>query len=80
LFKFLAFDPSYDPLQSGNLKPDYPEEERKQKAIKSLLNKITPEKYVVIRDKILAAKIDSPLSLHGLIDQVLLLSKNSLSS
>lgn len=47
-----------------------PEEEKKQKLIKSLLNKITPEKYDVIRGKLLATNIDSPLSLYGLIDQV----------
>ena len=57
-------------MQRGKLISENPEEEKKQKNIKSLLNKITPEKYVVIRDKLLAAEIDSPLSLSGLIDQV----------
>ena len=57
-------------LQRGKLISENPEEEKKQKNIKSLLNKITPEKYAVIRDKLLAAEIDSPLSLYGLIDQV----------
>lgn len=57
-------------VQRGKLISENPEEEKKQKNIKSLLNKITPEKYVVIRDKLLAANIDSPLSLYGLIDQV----------
>lgn len=57
-------------VQRGKLISENPEEEKKQKNIKSLLNKITPEKYVVIRDKLLAAEIDSPLSLYGLIDQV----------
>lgn len=57
-------------LQRGKLISENPEEERKQKNIKSLLNKITPEKYDIIRDKLLASNIDSPLSLYGLIDQV----------
>jgi hypothetical protein len=57
-------------LQRGKLISENPEEEAKQKNIKSLLNKITPEKYAVIRDKLLAANVDSALSLYGLIDQV----------
>ena len=47
-----------------------PDEEKKQRDIKALLNKITPEKYDVIKDKLLRSNIDSPLSLYGLIDQV----------
>ena len=58
-------------VQRGMIISENPEEEAKQKNIKSLLNKITPEKYTVIRDKLLASGIDSPLSLLGLIDQVI---------
>lgn len=57
-------------MQRGRLLSENPEEEKKQKEIKSLLNKITPEKYTVIRDKIVACNIDTPMSLRGLIDQV----------
>jgi len=57
-------------LQRGKLVSEHPEEEAKQKNIKSLLNKVTPEKYMIIRDKLLAVNIDSPFSLSGLIDQV----------
>ena len=57
-------------MQRGKLISENPEEEKKQKELKSLLNKITPEKYAVIRDKILAVGVNTVLSLKGLIDQV----------
>ncbi len=46
-----------------------PEEEKKQKEIKGLLNKITPEKYETIREKLMASGIDNAKTLRGLIDQ-----------
>ncbi|KAK9839712.1 hypothetical protein WJX81_007820 [Elliptochloris bilobata] len=54
----------------GNTVSDDPEEEKKQKEIKGLLNKITPEKYETIRDKVIATGIDNAKTLRGLIDQV----------
>ena len=54
----------------GAVSPDDPEEARKQRDFKSLLNKITPEKYDVIRDKILAVGIETPATLDGLIGLV----------
>ncbi len=38
-----------------------------------MLNKITPDNYETIRDKIIAVGITSPGTLQGLIDQVRLL-------
>ena len=51
----------------GQVGGDDPDETRKQREFKSLLNKITPEKYAVIKDKILAVGIESPETLEGLI-------------
>ena len=55
--------------QRGTLQSDDPDEEKKQKDIKGLLNKITPEKYETIRDKVIATGIDNAKTLRGLIDQ-----------
>lgn len=57
-------------LQLGQLASDNPEEEKRQKDFKSLLNKITLDNYETIRDKIIAVGIASPVTLRGLIDQV----------
>ena len=57
-------------VQRGKLISENPEEEARQKAIKSLLNKVTPEKYAVILEKLMQVEIPSVLSLSGLIDQV----------
>ena len=54
----------------GQVVSDDPEEARKQREFKSLLNKVTPDKYETIRDKILAVGIDAPKTLGGLINLV----------
>ncbi len=55
--------------QLGLLVSEDPEEEKRQKEFKSFLNKITPDNYETIREKIIAVGIDSPGTLQGLIDQ-----------
>ena len=55
--------------QRGTTVSEDPEEEKKQKEIKGLLNKITPEKYETIREKLMASGIDNAKTLRGLIDQ-----------
>ncbi len=60
--------------QLGLLVSEDPEEEKRQKEFKSFLNKITPDNYETIREKIIAVGIDSPATLQGLIDQVRRLS------
>ena len=54
----------------GQMQTDDPEEERKQKEMKGFLNKITPEKFDTIRNKIVSVGIDKAITLQGLIDQV----------
>jgi translation initiation factor 4G len=54
----------------GAVDAEDPAEAKKQREFKSHLNKITPEKFATIRDKILAVGIDSEKTLTGLIDQV----------
>lgn len=54
----------------GRLMSDDPKEEERQREFKSLLNKLTPEKYQVIFQKMLEVWISSPLTLQGLINQV----------
>ncbi len=56
-------------MQRGTTQSDDPEEEKKQKEIKGLLNKITPEKYETIRDKVISTGIENAKTLRGLIDQ-----------
>jgi translation initiation factor 4G len=58
-------------VQLGLLVSEDPDEEKRQKEFKSFLNKITPDNYETIRDKIIAVGITSPGTLQGLIDQVL---------
>jgi translation initiation factor 4G len=54
----------------GTVDAEDPGEAKKQREFKAHLNKITPEKYATIRDKILAVGVDSEKTLTGLIDQV----------
>ena len=49
---------------------DNPEEIKKQKAIKGLLNKITPEKFEKILSDIIAVGYETEETESGLIDQV----------
>ena len=59
-------------VQIGKLSSEDPVEERKQKEIKSLLNKVTPEKFDVIFKKLLdVTGTDNITTLRGLIDQVI---------
>ena len=57
-------------LQLGALVSEDPEEEKRQKDFKSLLNKLTLDNYATIKDKIVAVGIASVTTLKGLIDQV----------
>ena len=57
-------------LQLGALVSEDPEEEKRQKDFKSLLNKLTLDNYATIKDKIVAVGIASETTLKGLIDQV----------
>ncbi len=56
--------------QIGQVEGDNPEEIKKQKAIKGLLNKITPEKFDKILGDIIAVGYDTEKTESGLIDQV----------
>lgn len=49
---------------------DNPEEIKKQKAIKGLLNKLTPEKFEKIFSDIIAVGYETEETESGLIDQV----------
>ena len=55
----------------GKVRTDDPDEEARQRAIKSLLNKLTPEKFETIADKIGAVDTASPVTLQGLATQIL---------
>ncbi len=57
-------------MQLGALVSEDPEEEKRQKDFKSLLNKLTLDNYATIKDKIEAVGITSETTLKGLIDQV----------
>lgn len=57
-------------MQLGQLASGDEEEERKQRDFKSLLNKLTPEKYQVILQKMVDVGIDTLQTLYGFIDQV----------
>ena len=57
-------------LQIGQVEGDNPEEVKKQKAIKGLLNKITPEKFEKILADIIAVGYETEETESGLIDQV----------
>lgn len=65
-----ALDVDEDGLQLGRLMSEDPEEEERQRQYKSLLNKLTPEKYETILDKMMTIEVTQPLTLYGLIDQV----------
>ena len=62
---------SYANLQLGAIISNDPEEEKRQKEFKSLLNKLTLDNYGTIKDKIVAVGIASVTTLKGLIDQVI---------
>ena len=57
-------------LQMGQLRTDNPEEEKKQKAIKGLLNKITPDKFEKILGDLVMVGYESEETESGLIAQV----------
>ncbi len=57
-------------LQIGQVEGDNPEEIKKQKAIKGLLNKLTPEKFEKILSDIIAVGYETEETESGLIDQV----------
>ena len=57
-------------LQLGAISSDDPDEEKRQKEFKSLLNKLTLDNYETIKDKIVGVGIVSETTLKGLIDQV----------
>ena len=57
-------------LQIGQVEGDNPEEIKKQKAIKGLLNKITPEKFDKILADIIAVGYETEETESGLINQV----------
>ena len=57
-------------VQLGEIQGDNPEEIKKQKAIKGLLNKITPEKFDKILNDIIAVGYETEQTESGLIDQV----------
>ncbi len=57
-------------LQLGALVSSDPDEEKRQKDFKALLNKLTLDNYATIKDKIEAVGITSETTLKGLIDQV----------
>lgn len=57
-------------LQLGATSSDDPDEEKRQKEFKSLLNKLTLDNYETIKDKIVSVGIVSVTTLKGLIDQV----------
>ena len=54
----------------GQLRTDNPEEEKKQKAIKGLLNKITPDKFEKILGDLVMVGYESEETESGLIAQV----------
>lgn len=57
-------------MQIGQVEGDNPEEIKKQKAIKGLLNKLTPEKFEKILADIIAVGYETEETESGLIDQV----------
>ena len=56
--------------QVGQVVSDDPEEEKKQKAFNGLLNKLTPDNFERILEKMFAIGIIAPKTLRGLIDRV----------
>ena len=57
-------------LQIGQLVSNDPEEEKKQRAVKGLLNKLTPEKFDKIIQDIVNVGYQDEKTESGLIDQV----------
>ena len=55
--------------QVGKLRTDDPEEEKKQKEFKSMLNKLTPNNQEKLLQKFLAVGITEAKTLRNLIDQ-----------
>lgn len=56
--------------QIGETRTDDPEEEKKQKALTGLLNKLTPDNFERILGKMFDVGINAPKTLRGLIDRV----------
>ena len=54
----------------GQVRTDDPEEEARQKAFKSVLNKLTPENFERLTFKLLETPIPRKLTLEGLVDQI----------
>ena len=54
----------------GQTKSEDPEEEKKQKQIKSVLNKLTPQNFDKLVLLLVEIKFDQEKSLVGLIDQI----------
>ncbi|UPR04446.1 translation initiation factor 4G [Chloropicon primus] len=54
----------------GQLQSEDPEEEKKQKEIKSVLNKLTPQNFDKLVLKLIDMKFDQEKSLVGFIDQI----------
>ena len=55
--------------ERGQYHTEDPAEEQRQRDFKSLLNKITPEKFDVIKLKLVEVGIEESRTLIGLIDQ-----------
>eukprot|EP00884_Botryococcus_braunii_P007326 jgi/Botrbrau1/16595/Bobra.0068s0025.1 len=66
----VALHKTADRFVPGKLDGDDPEEAKKQKEIKGLLNKITPEKYDTIKEQLVQIKYLDVKTLRGLIDQI----------
>lgn len=49
---------------------DDPEEEKKQKTFKGILNKLTPDNYEKLKQQILAVQITHQKTLEGFINQI----------
>lgn len=56
--------------QVGSVVTDNPEEEKRQKELKSLLNRVTPEKYDTIKARILGVGLQSAVTMQGFVCQV----------
>ena len=67
-------------LQVGKTQSDDPEEEKKQKEFKSLLNKITPDTFERILAKVKDVEISEHKTLEGLINQVCFAVQSCLES
>ncbi|GMH44131.1 hypothetical protein BSKO_12065 [Bryopsis sp. KO-2023] len=54
----------------GELRSDDPEEEKRQKKYKAVLNKLTPENFDRMFEQIIDVKVEEHKTLEGLIDQI----------